>query len=942
MGLLTNSKSLREKMLRRNIYTPDHIYDLGNDFVTRTLDTFAKLGMDLRTSTLLAGAERLIDNTKLGTIGLERLAVEIARRTANNAFRKEVGVINVDNLLSNDPNKKFITKPEDFSITPVERPTDMISYLKNAAGYEAQQQHSVAGKESTREESPAGLEYYNQLGPAQKAKLQELLALNNYNRFPEATDPYAGLREVPGRYTSVQDTYSPEFLDSRRQSNKYGTYIQEENGNTSLGGQTRSITTIAEATSAGVNNMRQIETEGFGRTSLPDHSFNGDLDDVDRFFQYGLGVGPLGQQSNLDRFGIKRGLLYYTQKLISGPGAIPVALDQETREYGVGERNLVVYRGSGPCRSFTMQNPLDSYGQAIRFKGNGNPESVVGDSVMPRIYPIGDGDKNRLMFSIENLAYSREDIVDIPNNERGPNDGRLMWFPPYALNYSISTSAQWDTTNLLGRIEPMYIYNGVTRQASISFMLLIDTPPNVLSLKKDELAQWFWGCLPEDNRPPAIDAIPPRTPGLISVPPMKIPEKPAEHKPDRFMGTRPTYYFQNDVHEIELDYESGATFNKGVEDKRNLFGLNATNFFPHMEPILRYIHAKRKDKRKVHMTIQGRCSALFTNIYNAKLSYRRASRMKDYILSEYQKLFGETLVLNGDFTVNDANTKITLENLGTVYQLVTKDGSLVINIQGRGEKLAGKETDEKKELNNKKAKSARLAEVTELRSVPLKPDVPWVQPPATPNDALLKQQAAARRDAERSAAADTDSNAFSSDNYFRSQYTEDTKVPKGWENVDYYAPMFHSQTPYDMYKRKQFLQQLMYPGDTREKEAQVGSNSLFGRMPVCIIRIADDFHSKCLVNNLSLDMTESTWDTNPEGMGMQPMFLKVTMDVTLIGGMSMKGPINRLQTATDFNHVANSSFYSDPYYSQERWDYRKADHGDAFRQADSRNKPETK
>ncbi len=927
MGLLTNSKALRDKMLSRNIYTAERMYGLDNDLVTKTLDTFATLGMDLRTSTLLAGAERLIDNTPLSVIGLKRLVVELGRRTANEVFRQEVGVINIDNLFSSDPNAKFITKPADFSITPKEKPTGLVDYLMQAAGYESQDRHAVAGKEATTEEAPAGLEYYNQLGAAQKAKLHEQLALNNFNRFPNGKDPYANLRAIPGRYTSVQDTYSKAFLDERQATGEYGSYILDENSNTSLGSQTRTISDIDAATGAGVNNMRQIETEGFGQASLPDHSLGAGVADSDRFFQY-------GPEANLEKYGIRRGMLYYTQQLMKGNAQIANALDRESVEYGVGERNAVVYRGSTPCRNFTMANPLESFGQAMRFRGNGNPESVVGESVMPRIFPSKPSDKSNLMLSIENLAFSREDLLDMPDNERGPNEGRLMWFPPYALQHSISYQAMWDATSLLGRIEPMYTYNGVTRSISISFMLLIDSPPNVLNMRQDEMAQWFFGCL-EDNRPAAIDSLDIIRPTIPI--PTQVTPKPVESKPDTFPGLKPLYFFQNDVFAVELDYETGSTLNTAVEDKRNLYGFNTKTFFPRMEPMLRYIHEKRKDNRKVYLTIEGRCSALFTNVYNARLSYRRAASLKDYILAEYAALFGESIVLVNDKSPTDFNSLIDLGNLNQTWVIPSKDGTLEISIVGRGEKDADANSDEATELNTKNAKQKRLAGVKTLRSEPLKPRYPTLEPPTTAVDAQARRDAAQARDNQTSDSGNADTKPY---DLFRSQYTEDTKQPSGWENVDYYAPMFHSQTPYDMHKRRQFLAQLMHPGDTKEKAGQIGSNSLFGRMPVCVIRIGDEVHSKAIINNLTLDMTESTWDVNPEGMGMQAMFLKVTIDANLIGGMSMKNPINRLQTATDFNHIANGSFYADPYYSQQRWDYQRADPGDEFRRADSR--PEAK
>lgn len=926
MGLLTDSKSLRTKMLSRNIYSAEHMYGLGNNILSKTLDTFATLGMDLRTSTLLAGTERLLDNTPLSTIGLKRLAVEIARRTANNVFRQEIGVVNVDNIFSKDPNKKFITHPVDFNITPSLKPTGIIDYLIKAAGYESEEQHAVAGKENSREESPGGSEYYNNLGIAQKAKLHEQLSMNNYNRFPNGNDPYAGLRAIPGRYTSVQSTYSNEYLNARS-GDTYASYIQDENSNSSLNAQTRTISNIEDATNAGVNNMRQIETEGFGQTSLPDNTTGNGVDDTDRFFQYGI-------EADLNKFGIKRGLMYYTQQMMRGNGAIPRALDRESTGYGVGERNAIVYRGSSPCRNFTMNNQLDTLGQAMRFTGNGNPESVVGESVMPRMYPSKPSDKSNLMFSIENLAYSREDLLDMPESEQGPNEGRIMWFPPYALQHSITYNAGWETTSLLGRTEPMYTYNGVTRSLTISFMLLIDTPPNVLDMKKSDMAQWFLGCL--DERPAPIENIKPSASKLVV--PTRVDILDVKQKPTTYAGFKPLYSFQNNVFAIETDYEISETKNTTVEDPRNLYGLNTKSFFPRVEPMLRYIHEQRQLNQKVFITIEGRCSALFTDLYNAKLSYRRAASLKDYLIERYSELYGEKITLMNDMSPADFTAIIGVANINQTWIIPSKDGSLEISIIGRGETLADSRSDEKKEINDKYTKTRRVAGVNTLRSEPRKITYPKTEPPKTVAEAKGRRDDAQARDEKKEYSGPVEKPY----NLFRNDHNAESKIAGGWDNVDYYAPMFHSQTPYNMHTRRQFLAQLMYPGDTVEKADKIGSNNLFGRMPVCIIRIADEIHSKAVINNLTLDMTDSTWDVNPEGMGMQAMYLKVTIDANLIGGMSLKNPINRLQTATDFNHMANGSFYSDPYYSERRWDYIRADHGDDFRKADSRVEPKDK
>ena len=47
------------------------------------------------------------------------------------------------------------------------------------------------------------------------------------------------------------------------------------------------------------------------------------------------------------------------------------------------------------------------------------------------------------MLSIENLAWrtSRRPgltYADLPESEKGPNGGRIMWFPPYDLSFDDS------------------------------------------------------------------------------------------------------------------------------------------------------------------------------------------------------------------------------------------------------------------------------------------------------------------------------------------------------------------------------------------------------------------------------------------------------------------------------------------------------------------------
>jgi hypothetical protein len=99
----------------------------------------------------------------------------------------------------------------------------------------------------------------------------------------------------------------------------------------------------------------------------------------------------------------------------------------------------------------------------------------------------GDGFyAKKYMFSIENLAWKTSNANgftynDLPYCERGPNGGRVMWFPPYDLKISENNSAKWETNDFLGRPEPVYTYKNTERTGQISFKIVVDHP-SVLNL----------------------------------------------------------------------------------------------------------------------------------------------------------------------------------------------------------------------------------------------------------------------------------------------------------------------------------------------------------------------------------------------------------------------------------------------------------------------------
>jgi hypothetical protein len=91
-------------------------------------------------------------------------------------------------------------------------------------------------------------------------------------------------------------------------------------------------------------------------------------------------------------------------------------------------------------------------------------------------------------------------------------------------------------------------------------------------------------------------------------------------------------------------------------------------------------------------------------------------------------------------------------------------------------------------------------------------------------------------------------------------------------------------------------------------------------MPIFILRYGDFLHTKAFARSINFDITESTWDLNPEGMGVIPLMCNVTMDLTLLGGQSLAGPIDRIQTANDSNFIANSTFNSGNYANNKTFE----------------------
>ena len=108
-------------------------------------------------------------------------------------------------------------------------------------------------------------------------------------------------------------------------------------------------------------------------------------------------------------------------------------------------------------------------------RGEWGENSVINKNGMVNITPSKGGDEVKIekcMFSIENLAWRDAKL----KFTEGPNKGRIMWFPPYDIEFSENVSVNWEEMNFIGRGEPLSVYKNTKRTGTLSFTLLVDHP----------------------------------------------------------------------------------------------------------------------------------------------------------------------------------------------------------------------------------------------------------------------------------------------------------------------------------------------------------------------------------------------------------------------------------------------------------------------------------
>ena len=694
-------------------------------------------------------------------------------------------------------------------------------------------------------------------------------------------------------------------------------------------------------------------------------------------------------------------LLGFTEKMVQDASALEgearlkhpgTVISNVAYKYHDGYK--IISKGSGVigedddfCRVWTKDYGYDRYGRLVRHKGIQNnqrrvPGSVIRSQMMLNIGPTKDNDgeninfgtdkegKNltKYMFSIENLAWVGSDkLKDRPICEQGPNDGRIMWFPPYDLKYTDDNRASWTTHTFLGRPEPVYTYNNSERSGTINFKVVVDHPSIVNLLRKkleknispekqeEIMTAFFAGCkdydiyelasefsslsmndverldeylkLEGDLKSDVKDGEKVITKPVESVKKIKsVFEEKYDSKtkdiqlywfndvpgPNTTADKTPNSEFDNDLNGYIERFDAPQEIDSDYQKKVN--ELTDDDLF---EGDVNWGENELLVFKGILDNIKSVVEELKTTVSE---TLNQEDDTEDKFTFEIKIKATTSAVATQEY--NDALASRRAESLKK-YLLGDKDQkriSIVIESIGENPEFSGLnctklQNTTKGKIYSKSATYCRTA--TASIAVLGEPTVPVYKPGKT-EPTYKKAIDKIEKNPENKDGWDLILKTIHSecDYFLELKETDPLVFGSLVEKLKYFQPGFHSTTPEGLNSRLTFLQQCLRPGETikvfdenKNEVTDLSSNSAFGKPPICVLRIGDFFHTKMVVDNVNFSYDDALWDMNPEGIGMQPMIASVNMGVKFIGGHGIGGAVNELQNALSFNYYANTEVY---------------------------------
>ena len=915
------------------------------------------------------GLGGLVNDTKLGLIGGQQLALSLSNNAAFNTQQAIAGSLNLqDNIISlvkGGPTPGF--RPNYQITKPATGIDTTLDYTSRILGFTVPRSYMTDSGSIFQSESGevGNIERANALlATTGKGQIQSLIS----NFIANINGTSATGIDNP-EYTKFRTGYAPGYKNSKGE-------IQITNGKLYAYNVGSSITDLfcmsdskgGESTIPTISYEKGIGKYGYNSPEewAVDQSYVGFSSSVSYDdkkistvgFSWGTEQGGLTNSDGtyVSLKGDKKSLLTKTQKLFNSYGMKTIVTSkgdmnntssqiEQANGYGFSKGSAVLkgdlFYDNGfykreknktadktYCRSWTTIGRYEKVKNLVRSSGLYTKGKVpfrfqtenttLEEYGFPKIAPYSDdnftkANPKNYMFSIENLAWN-ENIANLPAVEKGMGDlvsgkvGRIMWFPPYNIQFNETSNVDWEANKFIGRGEPIYTYNNTERSGTLSFSVIVDHPSYVNSFKNgagpedNYVASFFAGCV-EPNE---------YFYNLLTVSEL---DNATKNKPintqQAYLTPEPapagfSVYFPNDSYDvknlIDKKYEDGlsgltasdkinyeenslgygygiGTFVGGVtsstpwNDTTN-FGLNGwyngqTNvggvdfsgftdpgYFPALK---KYLTEKCPN---CSINITSYASPQGSELSNVNLADGRTKDIKNYLK--------EVLDLKDDSRFGILKS-----------QPITNSGCI---------KTAGSATD------TIECKKDRRSDITFVFNSQ-KASNNFVLDPVVntnANNTSLNTKITNR--------------LYDETKYFKRLTDEDKFVFDSFrEKIKYFHPAFHSTTPEGLNSRLTFLHQCTRQGPTTgEKDP---NNLAFGRPPVCILRIGDFYNTKIVIDNLNIEYEPLVWDLNPEGVGVQPMIANVTISFKFIGGSSLMGPINKLQNALSFNYYANTHVY---------------------------------
>lgn len=795
-----------------------------------------------------------------------------------------------------------------------------------------------------------------------------------------------GSKFIPGT-----EIYTNSSYDSKRLQGGFA-WITDESSKGAKKAPTRG---------GGVNG--QVQTQGDVNDLLGSLSNYGSTTNVDN----GYDSTPKSSSYNFT----KGSILDNTQKIILASDALQGpkklqhvgnAINQISKVFNDGTREMtkgsMVYKyedlssgrivGTEYCRVFSKDRTYSHNKDLQKDKGAVNDYRKFSNSVLDNTYNLNiapmrgesstnikDGSVKKYMFSIENLAWRTSNkkgytYQDLAVCERGPNKGRIMWFPPYDLKVSETNSVNWTTNEFLGRPEPIYTYNNTMRQGTLSWKIIVDHPSilNVIVDKElknktkseinDIVDSFFAGCRDYDmydlaTRFPQftmsdiyeilsetqnvetaytyMEEIP-RVDVIETTPVIEDYVKKTEPEDYSFF-----YYFHHDVPgpknatatNPDKPYSESLSDYLGLRSKyeerckdsykeESLFFID--NFVTEIEnntiELLNKIKEAVNEKAKINIVIYGSASAPASETYNSALSKRRINSVREYL--ENIKFDSENNTLKK--YIDEGYVTITESPQGENAEVYTPDGAGPYDCT---ENFA----DVTDSIYTPTAMACRRCRIDVQETPPSpedrKPEPTYeeivtfeeIERTGYTSNQVVSSSAATRNDVAKRILR----RLLSECDYFDILKEDSPLVYEGIQDkIKFFQPSFHSMTPEGLNSRLTFLQQCLRPGDTipvigpdgKPKKGGI-QNTAFGAPPICILRIGDFYHTKIAINQMSVSFDPLILDLNPEGIGVQPMIADISMSFYFIGGQGLQEPVTRLQNALSFNYYGNTEMYDD-------------------------------